>query len=180
MATSYQQNYPVGSYSIRVKSNTLGEENSGTPFLALQVEVVSGKNIKGSVIYGGTRTIKLYLSEKAAPYTKAQLDAAGFTGSIAQLDLDHPDHFSLEGYEADASCKHNEFNGKTYDNFSLYKPKPAFGAKLNKVNTSRMMQLDALFGCNSVQAPKKTESKLFNHSVVDSDPFSDFNEDVPF
>ena len=105
MAT-FQSKYPAGSYVLRIKQNTLGETANGSPFVAIQVEVVSGKNIKDtSVIYGGTRTVNLWLSEKAMPYTKAFLEYAGFTGSIAQLDIDHPEHISLEGFEADGSCK---------------------------------------------------------------------------
>src|ERR1700722_13375549 len=178
MAT-FQSRYPIGSYVLRIKENTLGETATGTPFVAIQVEVVSGKNIKDhSVIYGGTRTVNLWLTEKALPYTKAFLEAAGFTGSIAQLDLDHPDHFSLEGYEADGSCKLNEFNGKTYDQFGFFPPKAKFGAKLNKVNTSRLLALDCLFGTSVVQAPKKTAQKPVSE-LPPSDAWQD-DESCPF
>ena len=189
MAT-FQSRYPIGNYVLRIKQNTLGETSTGTPFVAISIEVVSGKNVKDpSVIYGGTRTVKLWLSEKAMPYTKAFLEYAGFSGSIAQLDMDHPDHISLEGFEADASCKSHEYNGKVYDEFSFYPPKSKFGSKMNKVNSSRMLQLDALFGCNTIQAPVKKVvernviGKIENKPVqVQTEPGQDFDDEdsLPF
>jgi hypothetical protein len=179
------QKYPAGSYVLRIKQNTLGETATGTPFVAIQVEVVSGKNIKDpSVRYGETRTVNLWLSEKAIPYTKAFLEYAGFTGSIAQLDIDHPEHISLEGFEADGSCKLEEYQGKVYDKFGFYPPKSKFGSKMNKVNTSRMLMLDALFGVSTIQAPvKRMVSPALGKSVqVQTEPGQDFedSEDLPF
>jgi hypothetical protein len=185
----YQKNYPKGSYRLRIKENTTGTANTGSDFIMLQCEVLSGKTTDKNVIWGGTRTVRLWLTDKALPNTIAFVKAAGFNGSIVQLDIEHPDHYSLEGFEFNASNEHNENAGKKYDNFSAYPVKAKFGSNLNKINTSRLLQLDALFGCNTIQAPVKKAvvernviGKIENKPVqVQTEPGQDFEEDsLPF
>ena len=179
----YQKNYPKGSYRLRIKENSTGTANTGSDFIMLQCEVISGKTTDKSIIWGGTRTVKLWLTDKALPNTIAFVKAAGFNGSIAQLDNEHPEHYSLEGFEFNASNEHNDYDGKKFDNFSAYPVKAKFGSNVNKINTSRLMQLDALFGCNTIQAPVKKAAPVVAKPVkVQTEPGQDFDdsEDLPF
>lgn len=178
----YQKNYPEGAYTVKVVNQVLTQsQQKGTPCLALQVEVLraANKNESKGVIYGGKREVKFWLTDKTLDKTKAFLKAAGFNGhTLAQLDPEHPEFISLEGFEFNCSCKHNvsETTGKTYDDFSAYPVKSAWGSDKSKTNTGRLMMLDALFGCNNVPAPAKKAPV-----TVQTEPGQDFFDDtIPF
>ena len=172
MAAKYVQ----GDYKLRVVANALGELSTGTPYVELKCDVVSlikSKGDKAKFKNEGHTYVKLWLSDKAKDKTFEFLKSAGFDSSICKLDNDSE---ALSGFEFNASNKHNEYNGEYYDQFSPYPVKSAFGSK-NKVNTSKLMMLDALFGCNTVAAPKKSVSAVSTQKIEVSNGYDD---GIPF
>ncbi len=174
--------YVSGNYSLIITGVSLEETSTGTPYLNIRCDVVSVLKANGRIKdfedpIGKTVYVKLWLSDKARKKSFDFIEAAGHAGSISDLSTD-PE--AINGFQFNASNKHDEYNGKIYDNFSAYPVR-----EVNKVNTSKLMQLDAFFGVNSVKAQNKTIERIntqpINLGSPDNDPkFGLLDEDVPF
>jgi hypothetical protein len=165
--------YVQGDYKLVIKTAQLGELSTGTPFVELTCDIVNIIRVKGSRDLSniGEVYVKLWLSDKAQAKSFEFLKAAGFNSPISELSEPND---SMEGFQFNGSNKHND---QGYDSFSAYPIK-----QHNKVNTSRLMQLDALFGCNTIQAPVKKVNPVVAKPVqVQTEPGQDFeDEDLPF
>lgn len=110
-------NFQIGSYWGRLISAIMEEVGDNqTPCLTLKFDVthnaVNGEWVK--LANPEQRPVKLFMSEKAWPYTEEKLLRFGFNGDFANPD------FSAE-FKAGAElvCKHKESNGKWYDEFEF-------------------------------------------------------------
>jgi hypothetical protein len=166
--SKYQDVFPEGVYRVKVNQQAMGKsENTGNIFLRLKCDILSlKKGGNGSEIKPGRRFIDLYFTEATIERTNAFLEAAGFDFSTyGKLDPDHSEHFSLEGFEFDANCKHEVYNEKTRDKFSALpvgKSSTAWMEKLGKTDRVSVMGLDAMYGSalkkNSSVASQKPAS----------------------
>lgn len=97
---------PEGTYKAVVDGITIGETSKGTPQIVFAVNVhVSTSDVR-------RRTITMYMSDKALPYTEKTLNELGFNG-----DFDNPKikpeayHEGIEVY-----CKHEAYVSQSGEN----------------------------------------------------------------
>lgn len=109
--------YERGDYSATVLRQGFAEsKEKGTPFFFLEFEPIQalGANVLPAEIY--PRTIRMYLTEAAAPYAFDKLKALGWSGArLSDLDPDNPNHHSFHNQ---IITVRNEPDGE-YDKFDL-------------------------------------------------------------
>ena len=101
--------YEEGSYEAEVVQQALGKNQKGTPQFVLRVRIlhqfVNGERMNVRNQY--ERTIYMYLTEGAAPYTIEKLESIGFAGtSFRELDPNESDHCDFRGQPVNVVCKH--------------------------------------------------------------------------
>ena len=91
------------------------------------------------------RTIYLYLSEKARPYTDAKLKALGFNGDFESPIFDA--RTREEGI--DLVCRHEQYDGNTGERWELKNWK----SKAKPAATDKLKRLNALWNTSNKQSP---------------------------
>jgi hypothetical protein len=130
--------YEPGDYSATVTRQGFAEsKEKGTPYFFLDFEPVEalGANRLPEQIY--PRTLKLWLTEAAAPYAFEKLKYLGWDGKrLGDLDPDEPNHHSF----VNALITVRNTPEGEYDNFDLVRDgtgqvehKTGLAAKLDKV-----------------------------------------------
>lgn len=162
--------YVQGDFRLKIKSAVLGELSTGTPFVELTCDIVNVIKIKANrdLATTGTVYVKLWLSDKARAKSFEFLKAAGLRSPISSLGDPSEE---MAGFEFNGSNQHND---QGYDSFSAYPLKV-----VNKVNTSKLLQLDALFGVNLVPAPPKKKN-VPSVPTPPREPGDDEDSDLPF
>jgi hypothetical protein len=121
-----------------------------------------------------TRTIKLYMSEKAAPHSIKKLDALGFNGDFKNPLLSEE---SMNGIAVE--CDHEANNGKTYEKWQL----PGGSMKHEAVSGDEIRRLNALYRQNKAatqprQSPPKKNAAPEPVESPESEPVA--AADIPF
>lgn len=114
-----------GNYFGRlVKWGTGTSKEKGTPYIFLDFDVThfaennEWTDISSqSSVSPARRTINLYLSDNAWPFTKEKLERLGFNGSFDDESMDFGDEPKTKGVEL--YVKHDEYDGKTREKWDL-------------------------------------------------------------
>lgn len=141
--------YEQGDYAAKVTDQAFGQADNEakTAFFALTVQPIAKLDLETgdrTSVDPFNRTIRMFLSEKAAPHTIKKLRTLGFEGvSFAELNPETDGHFSLVGQEVVVRCKHEEYQGKQQERWDF--PGDG-GAGIKPLDDKGMRKLDALFG----------------------------------
>lgn len=121
--------YDKGVYRAKVKSQAIGESKNGTPQWILKFDIL-GKVHNGHLVECDNyeRTIYCSLTEKGIPYiledVKRLCEVGGVEFVLPRfecLDERTEGFLDLRGVEFDAYCKHEEYQGKTRERWSVAK-----------------------------------------------------------
>lgn len=175
--------YLPGKYKGAVIDQALGKNHKNTPQFVLRVQI-KARLVDGNeeiVKVQQDRSIYMYLSEGAAPYTIEKLQGIGFEGrSIRQLDLNHEDAHDFRGQIIDLICNHEEDqNGESREKWELQWGSGAI--EITPLDAAEARKLDALFAKSLGGAkapPKKTQKPRSEPQAVPAGGISD--DDVPF
>jgi len=121
--------FEPGLYRARLLSHTLGENDKGTLELRLPFNVLGVYDEAGELQESEDRperTLYLYLTPatigtaEQPGHAARQLHQLGFDDEILdRLDHNRPDAHDFVGQEVDLVCKHEDYNGKTKERWSL-------------------------------------------------------------
>jgi hypothetical protein len=168
--------YNEGLHVGTVLGQGLSEAGTGTAQFLLRVKVL-GEVTGDDGSYQPSdrqyeRSIYMALTEKTRDFVVDNLKLLGFDGSsMAQLDLSHPKAVSFVGKQVDLWCKHDAYNGKTSEKWSLAMPRK----EMESLDAKKMRQLDSLFGKALASKPKSTKPEDENQ-----DPTQITDDDIPF
>jgi hypothetical protein len=110
--------FPAGTYWMEnLKLGTGKSPDKGTPYLWIQGDITNMAVEDGwqPVANPEQRTVKVYLSNSAMPYSKPKLEALGFNGDYVNPSLSND--ATQKGIEVE--CKVETYNGKQRDKFEL-------------------------------------------------------------
>lgn len=166
------QHYEKGTYRGVVTAQRFGETPTGSPYFAIEFEPkeATGANDFPDIVF--KREVTLYMTEKAAPYSIANLRRIGWEGSsFAALDPTREDFDSLAGTEIDVVC---DYNDKGYEDWNLAGPNNA----PKESDKTLPGKLDKLFGkALKSSASKATPAKAKKTETVPPDIEDD---EIPF
>lgn len=157
MAAHYDQ----GDHAATITKQEFGQSDNAnqTPFFALTIQPTAKIDMETSDredVIGPVRTLRLFLSDKAAPHTIKKLRALGWDGSsFGELNPDADDHHSFVGQEIVVRCKHEEYNGQPQEKWDF--PQEG-GLEIKKLDDKGMRKLDALFGKHLKEGAKPKSS----------------------
>lgn len=168
--------YEPGDYSAVVTRQGFAEsKEKGTPFFFLDFEPIQalGANQLPQQIY--PRTIKMWLTEAAAPYAFEKLKYLGWDGKrLADLDPDEPDHHS---FVQNTITVRNTPEGE-YDNFDLVKDvgsstehKAGLAAKLDRTYMKTLAANGSGASKPASQPKAEPQPKVTGVPVSDEIPF---------
>jgi hypothetical protein len=166
--------YPEGVYKVRVTAWGWSETGSGNARFWMSFHVL-GKadrdNLKAdpTPCAPGTGSWSITLaSEDNVAWLISNVQSLGYDGhDLRALDPDEPDAFNFEGKEFFASCKHDEYMGRTSEKWSLYKSR--------KLSKDRFLALNERFG---PAVKRKQEQRPANATPAEA-PKADA-KNVPF
>lgn len=134
--------FDPGTYWMATPKMGLGESKNGTPYIYIEGDITHQAN--GSehqpVVSPATRTVKLYVSDAAAPFTFDKLEKLGFNG-----DLKNPRLSDQNAEGIWVQCDHETYEEKQKERWNL----PG-GAMEHKTPTS-----DAIRKINAMYAARK-------------------------
>lgn len=143
MAAHYDQ----GDYDVRITSQRFGTTESDNPFFAItfqptaKIDMETGDRIDCG---GPVRTMRLFLSEKAAPHSIKKLRSLGWTGSsFGDLNPESGEHHSFVDQTVVVRCKHEEYKGQPQEKWDF--PHDG-GLEIKPLDDKGMRKLDALLG----------------------------------
>lgn len=177
--------YEEGRYRAEIINQALGKnKNTGTPQFVLKVQILAAADGDGERVVRQQyeRTIYLYLSENAAPYTIEKLKGMGFDkASFCQLDLEHPQAHDFRGLHVELMCRHEKDNtGESREKWDV-----AFigsGAIDNTpLDAAEARKLDAMFG-KSFAGAKPLPTAKQKPAAVAVKEIADVitDDDIPF
>ncbi len=170
--------YPTGAYKDTIVEQALSENDKGTAFVALKVKV----NGLPANLEDYERTITLYITDAAVPYTVEKLRVVGYDRQNWK-DIDPATHgyFNFVGIEAPLYCKHETGDKGTFEKWDISTPRA--GKMLEPIEPSKLRKLDMMFG-NALKggAPAPvTRAKQSTAAVASGgDPMGISDDDVPF
>lgn len=176
--------YDEGRFRVRIVDQQFGENKKGNPELQLIAQPIGyynqGDEEFTPAYFQWPRTIFLTLTEGTLGtpdnpgWVMQTLKFLGFSGtSFSALDPNADNAHKFAGLEVDALCKHDEYDGKTREKWSILKPggsRPQIG----KIEKKSVRQLDAKFG--KVLKAVATEAPV---AVMAAEPAGD-SEEIPF
>jgi len=174
--------YDQGRYWGRCISQAIGEskakegESQGSRFVALGFQVrgkVNAADPEGHLLAcpAGERTVFLYLTEKSIERTIDELRSLGFDkDSFKFLLPETPGYVNLNGVECALQCRHETYQGKTKDKWSIA---GGGGPNIKALDTAGVRQLDALYG-KALKA--KPAAKPTNGAKPPPEPATPYSE----
>jgi hypothetical protein len=172
--------YNEGPYEGEVTKQSLGvtgEKN--TPAFILTCRIV-GKIGPDGVSYQVDaeyeRTLYLYLTEKTKDFTLEKLKVLGFNkSSLKFLSPDVSGYVNFVGNVVPLYCKHEEYNGKMREKWSISTPREE--KPIEPIKSQDLSKLDALFGRGLREIAAQAEPPK-KEAVPSGAPAS--GDDVPF
>ncbi len=142
--------YPFGRYWGKVITAQLGVTSNGNPQVVIHFSVkgkINPDDPDGALLTcpDGDRTIYSVITEKRHEWAIKDLHELGYDEhSFKYLDPEEPGYKNLAGTEFACECKHEAYQGKTSEKWSvLSSTGPAAVKPLDKAG---IRQLDALYG----------------------------------
>lgn len=143
----------AGTYFGHLVGNGVSETKNGTPFVWLEYDityVMNDSTGQWEKCDRCKRSVDLYLSEKAMPFSNDKLNAIGFNGDFGNMQFD-PQKTS-EGTQL--VCKHESgANGNMYEKWDF----PFAGSERKPAGTDLIRQLNAKY--RQYQQPKPPQAK---------------------
>jgi len=119
-----------GKYQGRLAGASTGSSSKGTPYLMLELQIVSVQHGADFVqMEPVDRKMYLYLSEAAKPYTYDTLKMLKFNG-----DFDNPG-FPTDGQPIVLACKHRSYEGQEKEDWNIFA-----GVSLASSETQRLSE----------------------------------------
>ena len=161
--------YQRGAYpACEIISQALGEASTGTPQFSFRFRIPNTDD---------ERTCYIALTEKTRDFAIEDLKRLGFSmNSLRYLDPNVAGYQDFTGTFVDMYCKHDTYNSKTSEKWSISRPLGAVDVK--PLETNKMRDLDNLFGrslkanAGPSQRPALKPQAAASLGIVD--------EDVPF
>jgi hypothetical protein len=139
--------YQPGTYWMGELRLGTAESDKGTPYFFIEGRITHMANGDKTeeVPNPDQRTIFMYLSDKAYPYTVDKLDALGFNGDFGKPAL-APEH--MAGIWV--TCKHETYDGKLKERFEL----PGGGIEHKAVTADAIRKINAMYRARKQQSGK--------------------------
>jgi hypothetical protein len=136
--------YEQGLYSGECVGQFTGTSSGGTPYFALKFKIIARIVSEQEVrVEQSERTVYMYLSDKAAPYTVEAIRHLGYDrDSLRFIDPNVDSFFNFAGIVTDLWCKVEDYQGDTKEKWSISTPR----APVEPLDDKEMRRLDALFG----------------------------------
>lgn len=170
--------YPKGNYKGTIIEQALSENDKGTAFVALKVRVDGQPT--GMEDY--ERTITLYITDSAVPYTVEKLRSLGYDRqSWKDIDPATSNYFNFVGIEASLYCKHEAGEKGTFEKWDISTPRA--GKALEPIAANKVRQLDMMFGNalkSGATAPKAKAPMPVAVAAGGGDPMEISDDDLPF
>ena len=111
--------YEPGNYFGQLKKWGLCEEQGKAPFVWLDFAISHfGRGGEWEVCADGVRTVFLYVSDAAWPYTEEKLTRLGFNGNFG-AGMDFSDAAKSDGVQL--ICKHELYQNKPREKWDLFR-----------------------------------------------------------
>ena len=178
MAAHYDQ----GDYDVKFSSQQFGqtEGSEPKPFFALTFQPMARIDIETgdrNDVNGPVRTMRLFLSQKAAPHTIRKLRELGWEGSsFNDLNPNNNEHHSFVGQIAIVRCQHEEYKGEPQEKWDF--PHEG-GLNIKAIDDKGMRQLDALLG-KQLKETAKPKSSAPKQTAAAAASTSGNGSKVPF
>ena len=134
-----------GNFICRIDDQGLTENKNGTPQVFLKFAVLLECKEDGTrdpVEGTNFRTCWMPLTEKAASWVSEALSHIGFSGPPSAIDLENPNCCDMRGTE----CEFYARMDGDFEKWSISTPRASKSPAKKKLDGSRVMELDALFG----------------------------------
>ena len=169
--------FEAGKYLVEITAQGFDEsKEKKTPFFWLTfvpLGMINPEDPNGPLIPCNEyeREIRLWLTERAAPYTITRLRSLGWTGE-SFAELEPGGDYSFVGKTVRLRCSHRHDGDKTYDHWEF----PPVGSD-NHHSHGVAKKLDQLFG-NEL---KKTSGKVTRRVKRQLEPVGvGYDEELPF
>lgn len=143
--------YSEGNYWVKCVSQAMGaSKNKGTPQFSLRVAIAGKVNPLAPTgdliaVESGERTLYMYITEGTAERLCEDLQRIGFDkDSFKFLNPANENFHNFCGVEFEAYCKHEEYEGKTNEKWSIAFDRNA--ATAEPLEDKEVRKLDNLFG----------------------------------
>ena len=164
--------YQAGRYQCQITSQGFETlPKTSTPFFALVVKPIGKVDVNnpdGHLLPAGaefSRTVKLWMSEKAMAWTKQCLISIGWDGERwTDLDPSVDGHLNLVGKKVELVCLHEQNGDVIWDNFQF--PRGTTGTIQNDPEIAK--KFDRLTGKSR---KPKTEAPAVSETQDDEVPF---------
>lgn len=170
----------AGDYFGQLKQWGIDEPKEGkTPSIWLEFNV-SHVSAKGAWVETGEqkRTIYLFISDAAWPYTMEKLNRLGFNGNFGTMDFG--DEAKNRGVQL--TCRHEEYKGKSREKWDLFYE--GGSASYTEASPDTIRRLNAKWKAQSTPAPASKPkppapaSRAADNSSPDHSPIEE--KDIPF
>lgn len=140
--------YAEGLYQVEFTGQEFGENDKGTPVLALKFVVLAeyraGQPCDFQPGDQKERTLRRYLTDKTVNYFIDDLQRLGANiTSFKMLDPSLAGHHSFVGKKFDLWCGHEEYNGDIREKWQI---PMGDGTPMKKVDPAKLRALDNQFG----------------------------------
>ena len=139
--------YEQGRYRGRVTKQAIGETKTEQPQFVLSFQVIAqyfGEDLE-NVAQVYERSMFRVINGNTIQYVTQDLEQLGYPhDSFRFLSPDTPNFHNFAGHEFDFVCKHETYQGKESEKWSLARDGEGFEVK--PLATDKMRKLDALFG----------------------------------
>ncbi len=171
--------YDEGKYRVRIVKQALGESSTGNPQFILRFMVLAKiESDCDSEVRQYERTMYRSITEKTIQYIVQDLQTLGFEGSgFRQLDPAVSGHHSFVGQEVEMWCKHDEYNGKELEKWSIATSPSDIEVK--PLRPDKLRELENLYGKHlRAAAPVKPKP---TPKIAEPAPFAEItDDDIPF
>lgn len=168
--------FSEGTFQCQIVGQGFDTLPTGTSFFWLEVRPIGRYASDGSLstLPGGTTAIvKLWLTDKAKRMFAERVVELGYHGSsLSDLDPNNPDCHSFKGQCVDLVNTHNKDG---YDDFNF----PGRGPQV-KNDTSRLRELDNLFGAALRDASRSADKKVSQEITREAKEITPDKHYVPF
>lgn len=177
MAAHYDQ----GDYDARITAQRFGTTETDKPFFAItfqpmaKIDMETGDRIDCG---GPVRTMRLFLSEAAAPHSIKKLRSLGWGGSsFAEINPESEEHHSFVEQTVVVRCKHEEYKGQPQEKWDF--PHEG-GLDIKPLDDKGMRKLDALLGRHLKETATKPKASPAKQATATAAAASGNGSKVPF
>lgn len=149
--------YNPGVYWCEIIEQGITESKNGHPVVVLKVKPYAHED-ETPVERSIERQCRKVLTEKTIEYAIEDFRSLGFDRhSFMEIDPRHPNAFQFVGIKAQFLCRHKEYEGKDYEEWSVWRAYEPVA--IEPIDKMKLKRLDGLFGKMLKDAPIRTPAK---------------------